>query len=60
MYVGTEVKKDESTSLIVSSQHVMVLSGLNRVGVSEYVGGVKNCKEYCDSSSFEYYFKSSI
>lgn len=32
--LGTEVKKYESTSLIVSRQHVLVLCGLNHVGVS--------------------------
>jgi hypothetical protein len=53
--------KNIKVHLVIGSiQHVLVLYGLNRVGVPEYVGAVKNCKEDFDSSLLEYYFKCSV
>jgi len=54
------VEKDESNFVIGGIQHVLVLRVLNHVGVPEYVGAVKNCKENFDSSLFEYYFKCPV
>jgi hypothetical protein len=53
-------KRMKVNLVIGSIQHVLVLRGLNDVGVPGYVGAAKNCKENFDSSLFEYYFKCSV
>lgn len=54
------MKKGEVHLVLLRSQHVLVLHGLNHVGVSECVGAAKKCEEYFDSYAFEYYFKCSV